>query len=182
MRRIRTVTTAVALSIALMTTAAGCSQGQKKTAPKLPAKFCWNAFSPRDVHPLLPAGDTLEEDTDSFRFSERKRFVSCLLYIDGNDGFHAWAKVEEDETFTERNTYESADPDPISVGRKGIVWNTGATTHISCPPAESTDSLPGKYLRLSVELSGTAEQNERKTLTGLLKQFTNFAQEQLRCG
>ncbi|MFG3404939.1 hypothetical protein [Streptomyces sp. NPDC048142] len=182
MRRIKRVTAAVVLSMALMTIAAGCSQGQKKAAPKLPAKFCWNAFSPEDVQPLLPAGDTLKEDTESFRFSERKRFVNCLLYIDGNDGFHAWAKVEIDESFTERNTYGSADPDPIPVGRRGIVWNTGATTHISCRPAENTDPLSGKYLRLSIELSGAAEQNERETLPGLLKQFTAFAQKQLGCG
>ncbi|MFJ6510060.1 hypothetical protein ACIQMO_23095 [Streptomyces sp. NPDC091406] len=181
MHRISRATTAVALSVALTATAVGCSQDEKKAAPRLPAEFCWDAFSPEDVQPLLPVGDTLKEDTDPFRFSETKRFVSCLLYVDGNDGLHAWAKVEDDETFTERNTYESADPDPIPVGRKGIVWNTGATTHISCHPAENTEPLPGKYLRLSVELSGAAGQNERKTLPGLLKQFTTFAQKELKC-
>ncbi|MFJ6888680.1 hypothetical protein ACIQRC_28065 [Streptomyces californicus] len=181
MHSISRVATAVALSAALTVTATGCSQEEKKAAPKLPADFCWNAFSAEDVQPLLPVGDNLREDSDPFRFSERKWFVSCLLYIDGNDGFHAWAKMEDAETFAERELYESADPDPIPLGRKGLVWNTGATTHIACRPTESADLFPGKYLRLSVELRGTKGQNERKTLPDLLKQFTAFAEKHLTC-
>lgn len=181
MRRTGRVTTTVAFATALMAAAVGCSQDDEKTAPELPGNFCWNAFSPEDVHSLLPVGESVKEDADPFRFSERTRFVSCLLYVDGNNGFHAWAKTEDDETFTERNTYESADPDPIPIGENGIVWNTGAATHISCRLPKHSGPSSGNYVRLSIELSGAVGQNERKALPGLLKQFTAFAQKELKC-
>ncbi len=171
----------IALSLGLITAVSGCSDEKTKSAPDLPNKFCWNAFDPEDVHAHLPVGDETKQDTDPFYFSERRRSVNCLIYVDGNSGFRASAKLEDDEGFTEWSTYESANPEPIAVGKKGIVWDTGAATHVACEPTASSGPSTGKFLRLDIGVTGTQGKGGRKTLPGILKQFTAFAQKELKC-
>ncbi|MFH9197995.1 hypothetical protein ACH4KT_11180 [Streptomyces anulatus] len=59
--------------------------------------------------------------------------------------------------------------------------NTGARTYFPCKATANSDPSTAKYLELEIFLSGAQVENHRKTLPGLLKQFTAFAQKELRC-
>jgi len=181
MRRTGSIAATLTLSLALVTSVVGCSETQAKTAPELPQQFCWNAFNREDVQALLPVGEVMKQDTDEFQFSERVRYNSCILYVDGNYGFRAFATFEDEEKFIDWSSWNPRSPDPLRVGRKGIVWDTGAATYIACKPVAGTGPSTAKYLELRIHASGTRGQNERETLPGLLKQFTAFTEKELKC-
>ncbi|MGW9299839.1 hypothetical protein ACWHA3_03290 [Streptomyces cyaneofuscatus] len=182
MRRTATTKATLALSLALVAFAAGCSEPEAtRTAPKLPHQFCWNAFDREDVQPLLPKGKAIKQEAGGFQFSERVRYKSCILYVDGNYGFRAFATFEDEEDSIDWSSWDARRPDEIPVGRKGIAWNTGAATYIACKPVTGTGPSSAEFMELRIHLSGARGQNERKTLPELLKQFTAFAQKELKC-
>ncbi|WP_326702920.1 hypothetical protein [Streptomyces cyaneofuscatus] len=172
---------AAAIPLILIATTTGCAEGEPKTAPELPEQFCWNAFDRNDVQPFLPKGDRLSQDADAFRFSERKRFASCLIHVDGNSAFSARATFEENEALLEWSSFDRLKPDTVHIGKKGIVWNTGARTYFPCKTPGDSDTSTANYLELDIFLSGARLQNHRKSLPGLLTQFTTFAQKELKC-
>lgn len=182
MRRTATTGATLALTLALATFAAGCSEPEAtEAAPKLPQQFCWNAFERDDVKPLLPNGDEIKQESGEFKFSERARYKSCIIYVDGNYGFRAFATFEDEEDSIDWSSWDARRPDKIHVGRKGIAWNTGAATYIACKPVTGTGPSSAEFMELRIHLSGARGQNERKTLPDLLKQFTAFAQKKLQC-
>ncbi|MEU3832266.1 hypothetical protein [Streptomyces microflavus] len=182
MRRTVTTRATLALSLTLAALAAGCSEPEAtETAPKLPQQFCWNAFDRDNVQPLLPNGEEIKQEAGEFQFSERVRYKSCTLYVDGNYGFRAFATFEDEEGSIDWSSWDALGPDKVPVGRKGIAWNTGAATYVACKPVTGTGPSSAEFMELRIHLSGARGQNERKTLPGLLKQFTAFAQKELKC-
>ncbi|MGW8981648.1 hypothetical protein ACWGQ9_03195 [Streptomyces parvus] len=181
MRHTRRFTAAVTLSLALTAGVAGCSEEDNKTAPELPNQFCWNAFDRSEVQPLLPTGDHLTQDTEEFSFTDRNRSVSCLIDVDGTKGFGAHARLEDVEDVIEWSSFDRLKPDSVRIGKKAIVWNTGAITYFPCKATANSSPSTAKYLQLTIYVSGARIENQRKTLPGLLKQFTAFAQKELKC-
>jgi hypothetical protein len=159
----------------------GCSKTEKKTAPALPSHFCWNAFDETAVQPLIPVGDNLSQDTDPFRFAEHNSSVSCIIYVDGDYGFRAFADFKDEEEFIDWSSWSAHDPDPVHTGEKGIAWNTGAASYVPCRPLAGTGPSTGKFVELRIHASNTGGKSARQALPGLLKQFTAFAQKELKC-
>ncbi|MEW2069260.1 hypothetical protein [Streptomyces sp. NPDC007346] len=172
---------AAAISLSLIAATVGCAEEETKTAPKLPEQFCWNAFDRNDIQPFLPVGDRLSQDTNAFSFSERKQSASCLVHVDGDSAFSARASFQETEAGFEWSSFDRLDPDPLSIGKKGIAWDTGALTYFPCKTPVDSGPSTANYLELNIFLSGARVQNHRKTLPGLLQQFTTFAQKELKC-
>ncbi|MFE7483470.1 hypothetical protein [Streptomyces sp. NPDC057552] len=162
-------------------TGIGCAETKTESTPKLPAEFCWNAFDHEDVQPILPTGERLKQDTEEFNFTDRNRSASCLIYVDGNSAFDVHARFERNEEIIEWSSFDELEPEPVKIGKKGIVWDTGAITYFPCGAAAESGPLVAKYLELKIYVSGAQVQNQRKTLPGLLKQFTTFAQKELKC-
>ncbi|WP_146065950.1 hypothetical protein [Streptomyces sp. SM13] len=181
MRRTRRLTAAVTLSMALTAGVAGCAEEKAKTAPKLPNQFCWNAFDRSEVQRILPTGDQLTQDTEDFFFTDRDRSISCLIGVDGMRGFGAHARFEDIEDIIEWSSFDQLKPDSVHVGKKAIVWNTGGITYFPCKAKANSGPSTAKFLQLTIYVSGTRVENQRKTLPGLLEQFTAFAQKELKC-
>ncbi|MCI4046136.1 hypothetical protein [Streptomyces sp. TRM75563] len=181
MRRTRRFIAAVSLSLALTAGVAGCSEEETKTAPELPKQFCWNAFDRSEVQRILPTGDQLTQDTEDFFFTDRDRSISCLIRVDGGRGFSAHARFEDVEDIIEWSSFDRLKPDSVHVGKKAIVWNTGGITYFPCKATVDSGPSTAKYLELTIYVSGTRVENQRKTLPGLLEQFTAFAQKELKC-
>ncbi|MFB8139460.1 hypothetical protein [Streptomyces parvus] len=181
MRHAGRVAILASLSITLGAASVGCAEGKAESIPELPQEFCWSAFDHDDVQSVLPAGERLKQDTDEFHFTDRNRSASCLIYIDGNNAFDAHARFEDNEELIEWSSFDKLEPDSIKIGKKGIVWNTGAITYFPCKPTVNSEPPAAKYLELTIYASGARVQNQRKTLPGLLEQFTAFAQKELKC-
>ncbi|MEV5682388.1 hypothetical protein AB0L68_04230 [Streptomyces sp. NPDC052164] len=181
MRKIAKAMAATTASVILATGTAGCSEGESKSVPELPKQFCWGAFTAKEVSPLLPNGDKATLRMDPFYFSERVRQTSCRLYIDGNQGFDAVARLEDTKDLIEWSSWDPADPDPINVGEKGIVRDNGAATYFACKPTANSGPSLGKYLELRIEVRASPDKDERQTMPKLLEKFMTFAQKELKC-
>ncbi|MEV5676126.1 hypothetical protein AB0L80_31350 [Streptomyces sp. NPDC052069] len=176
-KRIMAATAASAV-LALL---AGCSEEKAEAVPELPKRFCWGAFTPKEVSALLPAGKAATHRFDPFGFAERTRQVSCNVYIDGNHGFSAVARFEDEKELIDWSSWDPAKPDPINMGTKGIVWNNGAATYFPCTPTANASPSQGKYLELRVDVFVSRKEDERDTLSKVLEKFMAFAQKELKC-
>ncbi|MFF2235648.1 hypothetical protein [Streptomyces anulatus] len=182
MHNIRRIAAATTLSLTLAMATVGCAKDDIKSTPELPDKFCWNAFEKTNVQPYIIPGEKMTQDSDTFYFTERKSSTSCLIHVDGKSAFSAFARFQDDKIGFDWSSFDRLKPNPVKIGEKGIVWNTGGRTYFPCKATENSDLSTAKYLELEIFLSGTQVENHRKTLPDLLKQFTAFAQKELRCG
>ncbi|MFI7082300.1 hypothetical protein ACIBUR_01665 [Streptomyces anulatus] len=182
MHHIRRIAAATTLSLTLAVATIGCVKDDIKATPELPDKFCWNAFEKTDVQPYIISGEKMTQDADTFYFAERKRSTSCLIHVDGKSAFSAFARFQDDKLGFDWSSFDRLKPNPVKIGEKGIVWNTGARTYFPCKATANSAPSTAKYLELEIFLSGAQVENHRKILPDLLKQFTAFAQKELRCG
>ncbi|MFF4245819.1 hypothetical protein ACFYY2_15270 [Streptomyces sp. NPDC001822] len=179
-----TATSASALLIASLT---GCSE-TTEAVPELPARICWDAFAAQGVSPLLPAGKKATFGAAAMRpfaLQEDGDLASCTLDIDGVTKFQASATRLGHETDIDWSPWEKADPEPLDIGEKGILWHNGAASYIVCEPSAGPSS-PGRYIDLHLSTyrsQGDHEQEKqaRRILPALLKQFTAFAEKELKC-
>ncbi|MFE7757808.1 hypothetical protein [Streptomyces sp. NPDC057429] len=182
MRSIRNVTTAAMAPALLVAALTSCSNDETKAAPEIPERICWGAFAGKDVTPLLSAGGDAVLRTDPvFALPKDRDKVSCSLNIDGNPKFSASADLWESEKYIDWATYEEKGTDPLDVGKKGRIWPSGSATYFECEAPKSS-SGPGRYIALSLFVYDSPDQQEvRRTLPKLLKQFMTFAQKELDC-
>ncbi|WP_143663809.1 hypothetical protein [Streptomyces sp. rh34] len=181
MRHTGRIVAFTSLSLALTAATVGCAEEKTESVPKLPQEFCWNAFERNDVQPILPTGERLKQDADDFHFTDRNRSASCLIYINGNNAFDAHADFEDNEELIEWSSFDELKPDSVDIGKKAIVWDTGAITYFPCKATANSEPPIAKYLELKIYVSGARVQNQRKTLPGLLEQFTAFTKKELKC-
>ncbi|MEV6203026.1 hypothetical protein AB0M64_24085 [Streptomyces sp. NPDC051771] len=174
---------AVVLAVAALL--AGCSQGEPKAAPELPARVCWGgAFAGSDVTPLLPAGGRAEFSPQADRalaLAEERDTAICTLYIDGKMRFQAsvtrWRSAESID-WTAR---ASARPEPLDVGEKGILWKGGASSSFTCESARNRKST-GKHIELRISAEYAPDKRRLRTdLPELMKKLMAFARSELRC-
>ncbi|MCX4864509.1 hypothetical protein OIC43_15575 [Streptomyces sp. NBC_00825] len=160
----------------------GCSGSEKKAVPELPKRICWNVFASSDVLPILPAGDKADVYHRPFALVDDLDSVTCTLAIDGAPSFQAIATRRGFEDQIDWSPMDEADPQPIDVGKKGIIWDSGAAAYFICEPSKGPNS-PGKYIDLHIAAGNVS--NEAKlpsVLPPLMKQFVAFAQRELKCG
>ncbi|GGR32226.1 hypothetical protein [Streptomyces roseolus] len=179
--------TAAAVSTAVVTAGllAGCAAGEEKAVPELPKRICWGgAFAGSDVTPLLPPGDKAEFSPlagRSFVLNGDVDSAICTLYVDGNTKFQASADLEKFEESIEWSSWDSADPKPLDVGEKGIIFDRGALAYFTCEPAKNPNS-PGKYIELEITADDAPDKSKlQAALPALMKEFMAFAQRELKC-
>ncbi|MFD0625015.1 hypothetical protein ACFQ2K_21915 [Streptomyces sanglieri] len=172
---------AVSTFVILMGLLTGCSDSERKAVPELPKRICWNAFASSDVLPILPTGDKAAVYHRPFVLVEDLDSVTCSLDIDGVWKFLANATLQGFEDQIDWTSMDKANSRPINVGKKGIIWDSGAAAYFICEPSKGPNS-PGKYIDLSIDTDGVP--NEAKlpsVLPALMKQFVAFAQSELKC-
>lgn len=167
---------------ALLLTVAACSDGESAAVPELPERICWGVFTADDIEPLMPTGKKAEMFSDPFVFDdEGTDSVTCNLDIDGRNGMGVDATRLDFEHQVDWSSWDAAEPKPIDVGQKGIIWSSGAGTHIACEPSTST-SDPGKYIQLYVSTDRSPDRKKlRAALPGLLQQLVTFTKRELNC-
>ncbi|MGW2018990.1 hypothetical protein [Streptomyces sp. NPDC001927] len=169
-------------STLLLAVAVGCSNGETKTVPKLPERLCWGVFAGAEIAPLMPTGTKATMSDGPFVFDEdRLSSVTCNLYIDGAESLSARATSYKFEDQVDWSPWDRTKPQPIDVGEKGIIWPSGAGTHIVCDPSKSP-SDPGRYIQMSVDVDRSPDEKKlRAALPGLLQQLVTFAKRELNC-
>ncbi|MFF2897769.1 hypothetical protein [Streptomyces sp. NPDC057966] len=160
----------------------GCSGGEGKAVPALPKRICWNAFASSDVVPILPVGDKADVYHRPFVLVDDLDSVTCSLDIDGAWKFLASATLRGFEDQIDWTSMDKANPQPINVGKKGIIWDGGAAAYFICEPSRGPNS-PGKYIDLSINTDSVPDGAKLPSvLPALMKQFVAFAQRELKCG
>ncbi|MFJ8074662.1 hypothetical protein ACIQ7Q_12195 [Streptomyces sp. NPDC096176] len=181
MRQLRDIAATAATFIVLIPVMTGCSGGEDKAIPSIPARICWDVFASRDLTHFLPTGEKATVSSRPFVLVEDLDSTTCSLDIDGRTQFQATAKYEDFERGIDWTSYEKADPDPMDAGEKGIIWYNGAASYIICEPSK-TPSTPGKYIDLRLNTFAPPEDEKpRKALPAMMRQFVAFAQRKLNC-
>ncbi|MFF3781531.1 hypothetical protein [Streptomyces sp. NPDC001933] len=133
------------------------------------------------MSPILPAGDKAAVYHRPFVLVDDLDSVTCSLDIDGAPTFLAIATLRGFEDQIDWTSMDKAKPQPIDVGKKGILWDIGAATYFTCEPSRGPNS-PGKYIDLFVNAGSAPDKGKlQRVLPALLKQFVTFAQRELKC-
>ncbi|WP_411075219.1 hypothetical protein [Streptomyces sp. cmx-4-7] len=179
--------TAAAVSTAVVTAGllASCAADEEKTVPELPERICWSgAFAGSDVSPLLPPGDKMEFSRLAgrhFALTKELDSATCTLDIDGKTRFQARATRRDFAESIEWSSWDPADPKPLDVGDKGIIWDTGAASYFTCEPAKNPNS-PGRYIELMITANYAPDKSKlQPALPVLMKEFMAYAQRELKC-
>ncbi|MFJ5938665.1 hypothetical protein [Streptomyces sp. NPDC093071] len=185
MRRFTRTAAAVSTAVVAAGLLAGCATGEEKTVPELPERICWNgAFAGNDVSPLLPPGDKVEFSRLSgrhFTLTKELDSATCTLDIDGKTRFQASATRRGFAESIEWSSWDPADPKPLDLGEKGIIWDTGAASYFICEPAKNPNS-PGRYIELMITAHYAPDKSKlQAALPELMKEFMAYAQRELRC-
>ncbi|MFE5534965.1 hypothetical protein [Streptomyces sp. NPDC056492] len=160
---------------------AGCSGNEEKaaTASEMPERLCWGAFDAKVVAPLLGNGKKITEDTrDAFSLAADLDKITCRVQLDGATAMtaFAWRKPSGSDSFWQ--ALDSLHPEKLDLGRKGLVWDGGATLLYTCrAPAESFE------VELGID-NGPAsiDSAKAKTLNAqLMKEYQDFTRKQLNC-
>ncbi|WP_406528909.1 hypothetical protein [Streptomyces sp. I8-5] len=182
MRRFVNSVALVSILVILAGLLAGCSDSERKAVPALPKRICWNAFASSDVSPILPVGDKADVYHRPFVLVEDLDSVTCTLAIDGAPSFLAIATLQGFEDQIDWTPMDRANPQPINVGKKGIIWDSGAAAYFICEPSKGPNS-PGKYIDLHITAGSVPDKAKvSSVLPALMKQFVAFAQRELKCG
>ncbi|MEV5203366.1 hypothetical protein [Streptomyces sp. NPDC053720] len=182
MRRFVNSAAVVSTFVILAGLLVGCSGSEEKAVPELPKRICWNAFASSDVLPVLPTGDKASVHHRPFVLAEDLDSVTCSLDIDGAPMFAADAALRGFEGQVDWSSMDKANPQPIDVGKKGIIWDSGAASYFICEPSKGPNS-PGRYIDLRITVGSAPDKAKLPSvLPALMKQFVAFAQRELKCG
>jgi hypothetical protein len=172
---------ATSLAVATIAALGSCSKKDTEAVPELPTRICWDVFTAEDVTRLLPPGKKVTLSSDRFELPESLDSSTCSLDIDGTPRFQASAKYLNFESLIDWSSYEAANPEPVNIGKKGIIWYSGASTYVVCEPSKSP-STPGRYIELQLStFNSQKDKKPRSVVLKLLKQFAAFAQNELKC-
>ncbi|MCM1967538.1 MULTISPECIES: hypothetical protein [unclassified Streptomyces] len=177
--RIPLVVTVALVAVAAL---AGCSEEKKSAAAKLPERSCFGVFSRSDLEPLVGPGDEVKDASPTdVRLNAERRGATCNIYVDGRGRVLVTATRQPlGQSFFWPDTGETRPaPEPLALGDKGRVWDTGATVALTCKGA--TDSF-----ELELGIGGSVEHmkpaDRRPLFIELMKKFLEVAKEQTRCG
>ncbi|MFD8013098.1 hypothetical protein [Streptomyces sp. NPDC058955] len=185
MRRFRRTAAAASTAVVTAGLLASCAASEEKAVPGLPERVCWNgAFAGSDVSPLLPPGEKAEFSRQSgrhFALAEELDSATCTLYIDGNTKFQAIATRRDFANSIDWSSWDSADPEPLDLGDKGIIYDTGAHASFTCEAARNPNA-PGRYIELRIHADDAPDRSKLQTaLPALMKDFMAYAQRELKC-
>lgn len=171
---------AVAAVVAACALLAGCSDKKEKaTAPEAPAKVCWEAFDGTAVLPLLGRGKRVTEDTrDMFALPADLKTVTCRVGVDGATLLTGQVSRKPLGSDAFWQSFDPLHPVKLDFGRKGLVWDFGATLLYTC-------RTPTESFELELEISHNPTDLEsakvRALDTQLMKDFQEFTRNKLNC-
>jgi hypothetical protein len=166
---------------AFLLTMAGCSSGEREAVPELPERICWGVFTAGDISPLMPTGEKAGMFSDAFLLEEGLDSATCRLNIDGRSGMLVDATRLDFEHQVDWSPWDPANPQPIDVGERGLIWSSGAGTHVVCDPSKSP-SDPGKYIEVHISTDRSPDKEKlRAALPGLLQRMVDFTKRELNC-
>ncbi|MDX3539054.1 hypothetical protein PV721_32945 [Streptomyces sp. MB09-01] len=172
------------LAVVLLATAAlaGCAEEKKAAAPQLPERTCFGVFTRTDLEPLMGYGETVEVSGPvDARLTAARRGVTCNVYVDGQGRVLVTATRQPlEQSFAWPPTDPNQPPpDPLPLGDKGIVWNTGARVALACKGSKDSFAL-------ELGLSGSVEHmkpgTSRALFTALMTKYLESAKQQTQCG
>ncbi|MFG2984782.1 hypothetical protein ACGFYQ_26600 [Streptomyces sp. NPDC048258] len=171
---------AVAAVVAVGALLAGCSaEPEKAGAPEAPARLCWGAFAGKDVAPLLGSGRKITEDTrDAFSLSADLKKITCRVQLDGATLLTAQVSRKPLGSDAFWQSFDPLHPDKLDFGRKGLVWDFGATLLYTC-------KTPTEGFELELEISHNPSDLDsakvRALDTQLMKDLQDSTRKQLNC-
>lgn len=170
---------AVALAGALALT--GCAEAVKDASPRLPERTCFGIFTRSDLEPLMGPGKTVKETSPTdVKLSAERRSATCNVDVDGEGRFVVSATRQP---AGQHFTWPPTDPnqpaaDPLALGDKGIVWNTGARVALTCKGPEDSFEL---LLTIGGSVEHMKPGTSRSLFTGLMTKYVAAATQQTGC-
>ncbi|MEW2417756.1 hypothetical protein AB0953_29115 [Streptomyces sp. NPDC046866] len=163
-------------------TAVGCSKEVPSAAPRLPERSCFGVFTRQDLAPLVGKGTEVHEDGPvDMRLTAERRGATCVVDVDGEGRFDASVTRQAlNESFFWNAQLIQPRADPLTLGDKGIVYDTGARVALTCT------SPGGDSFQLEVTVGGSTEQMEKREARPLFRvliaKLLAAAKRQTRCG
>ncbi|TDU77953.1 hypothetical protein [Streptomyces sp. KS 21] len=158
----------------------GCSEGTETAASKLPERTCFGVFSRSDLGPLVGNGEQVKESGPAdMRLTAVRRGATCSVDVDGKDRFLASATRQPlEQSFFWNTELIKPAADPLPLGDKGIVYNTGARVLLVCKGSDEP-------FQVELSLSGSTDQVEkggsRPLFTRLMTKFVEAGKQQTQC-
>ncbi|MET9322914.1 hypothetical protein ABZX75_22360 [Streptomyces sp. NPDC003038] len=159
---------------------AGCSEKEDKaTAPEVPERLCWGAFEGKTVASLLGSGKKIAEDTrDTFSLPTDLKTITCRVQLDGATVMTAQVNRMPLGSDAFWQSFDPQHPDKLDFGRKGLVWDGGATLLYTC-------RTPTASFEVELEIdNGPAlvdSAKARSLNTQLMREFQDSTGKQLNC-
>ncbi|WKV73737.1 hypothetical protein AW27_020800 [Streptomyces sp. PCS3-D2] len=160
----------------------GCAEEKKAAAPKLPERSCFGVFTRSDLEPLVGYGETVKVSGPAdARLTAEHRAATCSVDVDGRGRVLVAATRQPlgQSFFWPSTVQNQSAPDPLPLGDKGIVWNTGARVALTCKGAKDS-------FELELALSGSVEHvkpgTSRALFTALMTKYLASAKQQTQCG
>ncbi|KJY21610.1 MULTISPECIES: hypothetical protein [Streptomyces] len=184
MGRARRARTAALLVGTLVVAAvlAGCAEEKKAAAPQLPERTCFGVFTRSDLEPLMGYGETVKVSGPAdARLTAERRAATCNVDVDGRGRVLVSATRQPlgQSFFWPPTDQNRPAPEPLPLGDKGIVWDTGARVALTCKGTEDS-------FELELGLSGSVEHvksgTARALFTSLMTEYLESAKQQTGCG
>ncbi|MET9884815.1 hypothetical protein ABZZ20_17110 [Streptomyces sp. NPDC006430] len=160
---------------------AGCSEGKPAASLRLPERTCFGIFTRSDLEPLMGKGEEVKEAGPAdVRLTAERRGATCNVDVDGKGRFLASATRQplEQSFFWHPEMIKPA-PDPLALGDKGLVYDTGARVLVTCKG-------PKDEFQLELVLGGSIDSmkagTSRQLFGDLMKKFLDVAKQQTQCG
>ncbi|MEU7556359.1 hypothetical protein AB0B01_29240 [Streptomyces sp. NPDC044571] len=159
----------------------GCSEEKGAAAPHLPARSCFGVFTRSDLEPLMGRGEDVKESGPiDMRLTAERRGATCNVYVDGRGRFLASAtRQPPEQSFFWHPELIRPAPDPLPLGDKGIVFDTGARVVVTCKSSRDAFQLE---LALGGSIDSMRAGESRALFSDLMKKFLDAAEQQTRCG
>ncbi|CAM5456745.1 hypothetical protein SAVIM338S_02891 [Streptomyces avidinii] len=171
--------TFVAVAVAAL---AGCSEEKEPAAAKLPEHSCFGVFTRSELEPLMGEGKEVKDASPAdVRLNAARRSATCNVYVDGRSRILVTATRQPlgQNFFWPPMDQNQPAPDPLALGDKGTVWNTGARVALTCKGAEDS-------FELELGISGSTEHmkpaDRRPLFTALMTKYLEVAKQQTGCG
>ncbi|MGP3686372.1 hypothetical protein ACTVZO_16980 [Streptomyces sp. IBSNAI002] len=159
----------------------GCTDAEKGAAPRLSERTCFGIFTPSDLEPLMGPGKKVNETSPAdVKLSAERRSATCNVDVDGQGRFLVSATRQPlGQHFTWPPTDPNQPPaDPLPLGDKGIVWNTGARVALTCKgPVDSFELL----LTIGGSVEHMKPGTSRSLFTTLMTKYLAAAKQQTGC-
>ncbi|MEV7173360.1 hypothetical protein AB0O18_27115 [Streptomyces sp. NPDC093224] len=161
---------------------AGCAEEKKAAAPQLPERTCFGVFTRSDLEPLMGEGETVTVSGPAdARLNAQRRSATCNVDVDGRGRVlvAATRRPLGQSFFWPPTDRSEPAPEPLALGDRGILWDTGARVVLTCKGAADSFELE---LSLSGSVEHTKPGTSRALFTSLMITYLESAKQQTQCG